>query len=493
MILFIHKYRQTKLNVNNLLDTSKKLINYLYLLMMKKIVKLNQSDIKRIVKIVLEQDNLQNNEWVKVSPEEFLDLMKLASYSSYAVSRMPKFRDKKIWITGDLRLNGTPTNELKGITYIEGNLDISNTDISNISNITIKGRVNDYNSGVSRLRAKLERQKKEAENQERRESGEWLLTNPNIDSDGLKANALLQYLSGEYGLDIKTNDDYSRLEELEGILSNLEDKETEYDEQGMDLTDVQADIEATQDEIDEINKKLDIYDLHPLRYGHYDMSQFEVFGDYDFSGNEYAVGTESETDDSVRDYADDMAGDLDNFSSTFVESHIDADSVAEYAEQFYDDDVRENPDVYFNDDEYELTAEQEKRIEEIEKEIEELQERLENLEDEIEEPSEYSDTYDEIQEEIDMLEDEKNQIEPKVGEPTDDMINDKVSDLVYQVKRDPDDFIENLGLDKRNFIDTESLIQDLIDSDGYQLISPYDGSYDTEIIEGDLYYIIRVN
>jgi LDH2 family malate/lactate/ureidoglycolate dehydrogenase len=126
---------------------------------MKKIIKITESQIKNIVKIVLEQDNSEE-EWVKVPASEFLELMNLASYYTYGVSRLPKFRGKKIWVVGNVNLNNTPTKDLNGVGYIEGDLDITNTDIADLSKLKVKGYVRDWNSGVSRLRAKLERQRK---------------------------------------------------------------------------------------------------------------------------------------------------------------------------------------------------------------------------------------------------------------------------------------------------------------------------------------------
>lgn len=458
---------------------------------MKKIIKITESQIKKIVELVLEQEE-ENGEWVKISANEFLELMNLASYYTYGVSRLPRFRGKKIWIVGDLNLSGTPTKDLTGIGYVEGNLDISKTDISDLSGVKVKGYTREWDSGVSRKKARLERQRKESEAQSRREDNEWDINNPDLEELGLAANALAEHLSYRNKIDIKTPLDIDRLEELERMLQDLENKESEYEEQGRDLTDVQADMEAAQDEIDEINKKLDIYDLYPSS-SHYDMTLFEILGDYDFSGEEYAVGTEQEADDSLRDYAEDAVRDLDNFNRNFVESHIDADAVADYAEEFYNDVVRESPESYFNDDDYELTDEQKSRISEIERQIAELEEKQNNLEHEIEEPSEYSDAYDEIQSQIDDLESEKEDIEPEVGNPSDEMIDDKVAELVYDVKRDPESFIDELGLDKRNFIDEKSLIEDLIDTDGYALISPYDGGYDSVTVKDEHFIIIRLN
>jgi len=39
----------------------------------------------------------------------------------------------------------------------------------------------------------------------------------------------------------------------------------------------------------------------------------------------------------------------------------------------------------------------------------------------------------------------------------------------------------------------DSLAESLAKSDGYEILASYDGSYDTENINGTYYYIMRVN
>ena len=92
---------------------------------MKKVIKLKENDIHNIVKILLEQDD---DEWVKVSPERYTELMKYAGYYAPGIANLPEFRGKKIWITGNLNLSNTPTKSLDGIKYIEGQLNINKTE-----------------------------------------------------------------------------------------------------------------------------------------------------------------------------------------------------------------------------------------------------------------------------------------------------------------------------------------------------------------------------
>ena len=118
---------------------------------MKKVFKLKESDIHNIVNILLEQDD---DEWVKVSPERYLELMRYAGYYAPGIANLPEFRGKKIWITGNLNLSNTPTKSLAGVKHIEGQLNINKTEISSIDGIEIKGYVSDWDTPLRRIKEK---------------------------------------------------------------------------------------------------------------------------------------------------------------------------------------------------------------------------------------------------------------------------------------------------------------------------------------------------
>ncbi len=66
-------------------------------------------------------------------------------------------------------------------------------------------------------------------------------------------------------------------------------------------------------------------------------------------------------------------------------------------------------------------------------------------------------------------------------------------DRLDDVRRDPVRFLKDYGLDMNNFIDEDRAAQEYVDSDGYGIISSYDGNYDTIEIQGKDYYIFRTN
>lgn len=464
---------------------------------MKKLIKLKNSDIKKIVNLVLEQDSNNDVESVEVSPEKYLEIMKYAGYYARGVANLPQFKNKNIIITGSLNLNNTPTKSLDGIKVIQGSLDISGTQVSSIDGIQIKGYVSDWNTPLRKIKEKRIRNAKIAESNIRREDDEWRLDTGygKADDEAYVAHAILEYLINNEKVKVKTEKDLARLEELNEMLENLQDKESEYEEQDKDLTDIHADIQVTEDEIEEINNKMDVYNLVP-EGTHYRLPRFEVIGNDDLEGNAYCAGRPEDVESAAKDYVRGQIdeGGYEHFNPSFVEYSIDVDYVVDYFRDYYEDDIRNNPDMYFNDDDYELTEEQRERITELENQISELEERQSNIENEAEEPGDVSVLWDKIQEKIDELESEKDDIEPEIGEPTEEMIDDKLEDMLTSVRRHPVDSLKDIGVeDLTNFIDENEFIDSVIDSDGLGILNHYDGSYDSVYVNGEEFYVMRLD
>jgi hypothetical protein len=70
-----------------------------------------------------------NNQYHHLTPEEYLDLMEYTSNRGDIISRL-KYRDKPIWIDGDLDVSGKKGVNLEGIAGISGYLNIRNTNLS---------------------------------------------------------------------------------------------------------------------------------------------------------------------------------------------------------------------------------------------------------------------------------------------------------------------------------------------------------------------------
>lgn len=453
----------------------------------KKLI-LTESELHNVVRRIIEQTE---DEYYKISPEEYIELMRYGSYHGKAITKMKKFQGKPLWITGDLNLDSTSTDSLGNVGYVEGSLNISRTKVSSIEGVKVKGYVSDYNSPRERIREKQELNAKLGEQESLRDSDEWALEQG--DETGEKAHALFNNLVnvGEIGPPL----DEENKKIITILRRKLQDLEQEYE--GLDdnderAYDIQETIDEIQEEIGELEENdVDVYMIYPHpRYSHYGLQQFEVLIP-GFKDREYTVGTNEEMDDAALQYAKSYVDDsgADGFSESFIEDYLDVDQIVSMAEEDYDYQVRENPESYFSDDDYELTDEQEERKDELETMIYDLEQQRLELDSDDDNYYEYEEDLDN---QIEALQEELDSIEVDT-EPTEDMIDNKVAELVRSVRRDPLDYLKDYGLDIKEYVDEDELAQGLVDSDGWGIMNSYDGQYDSEDVNGVTYYIMRTN
>jgi len=453
---------------------------------MKKRIQLNEKQLSQYIKRLTEE---VEGEYYKISPEEYLNLMKLGSYHGKAITKMKKFEGKPLWITGDLTLDSTPTDSLGNVAYVDGSLNISRTNVSNLGDMKVKGYISDHNSPRERIREKQELNAKLGEQESLRDSDEWALEQG--DETGEKAHALFDNLVSVGEIDALDEDGREMLKVLKVKLDELQKRydETDDDDMVSQLTDA---IEETESEIEELEENnVDVYMMYASpRYTHYGLQQFEVLIP-GFKDREYTVGTYEEMDEAALQYAKSYVDDsgADGFSESFIADYLDVDQIVSMAEEDYEYQVRENPDSYFNDDDYELTSEQEERIEQLESQIEDLEQQKLELDSDDDNYYEYEEDLDN---QIEALQEELDNIEVDT-EPTEDMIDNMVESLVRDVRRDPLDYLKDLGYDIKDYIDEDELAQGLVDSDGWGIMNSYDGSYDSEDVNGVTYYIMRTN
>ena len=342
-----------------------------------------------------------------------------------------------------------------------------------------------------RIQRVLEDRREEA--QERREENEWAL-GPDCPEEGLKAHALLDWLVDTSDVEVMTNDD--RLE-LQRLIDEKERLETEYNEDENVRRDILDTIDEIDEEIDEIQSKVDVYNIIPTG-NHYDCTEFQVI-DGGLDDRRYAVGDEDEMQNSAYEYVENLIDDIgyEGFNKSFAQNYIDEDAVADEAERIYDDDVRDNPEVYFDDSNRELSDKQVEQINILKMRIEKNKEFVESLESQNEEyeDEETQEKIDEINETIEEFENEIEEIENDPnGEFNEEMIEDKVNELVSAVRRDPEWFMSEFGLQWSDYIDKDDFIQGVIDEDGYgHTLNSYDGTADEVYVNEKLFYVMRID
>ena len=335
---------------------------------------------------------------------------------------------------------------------------------------------------------------REDEAQERRDENEWEL-GPNCPEEGLKAHALLDWLVDNNDVEVRTNEDIIEIQRIKDEIERLNNEYNNDDEVRRDLLDEISDLE---DELSELENKIDVYNIIPTG-NHYDMTEFEVLAD-SVNDRRYAVGDDSETESSAREYIDQLIDDVGyaGFNVDFAKNYIDNDAVADYAQDVYDDDVRDNSDSYFDDSERLLSDEQKEKIEILKMRISKTEETISHLESQMD----GDDGDDSIQEKIDEFNDLISEYESEIvdiesdpeGDFPEDLIEDKISDLVEDVRRNPEWFMSDFGLEWENYIDKDDFIQGVIDEDGYgHTLNGYDGTIDEIYVENKLFYVMRID
>jgi len=451
-------------------------------------LRLTESELHKVIKrIIIETED----EYYRISPEDYLDVMQYASYNGNVFRKMKQYGGKPLYITGDLELGGKDVKDIGPIAYIDGSLDIRNTKVGDLGGLQVKKYISDGGSPRERIRERQELNAKLGEQESLRDSDEWALEQG--DETGEKAHALFNNLVNVGEIDPPLDEENKKIITI--LRRKLQDLEQEYE--GLDdnderAYDIQETIDEIQEEIGELEENnVDVYMMYlNSRYSHYGLQQFEVLIP-GFKDREYTVGTEEEMDEAALQYAVSYVDDVgaDGFSESFIEDYLDVDAIVGMAEEDYDYQVRENPDSYFNDDDYELTSEQEERIEQLESQIEDLEQQKLELDSDDEN---YYDYEEDLDNQIEVLQEELDNIEVDT-EPTEDMIDNMVESLVRDVRRDPLDYLKNYGLDFKEYVDEDALAQGLVDSDGWGMMNSYDGQYDSEEVNGVTYYIMRIS
>jgi predicted nucleic acid-binding Zn-ribbon protein len=448
-------------------------------------LRLTESELHNVIRRIIEQTE---DEYYKISPEEYLAMMQYSSYNGNIFRKMKEYGKKPLYITGDLDLSGKKIIDIGPIGYIDGSLDIRNTNISDLGNLEVKKYITDYGTPRERIRIKRELDTKLSEMESLRDSDEWALEQG--DETGEKAHALFDYLEGNGDIEPLSDDDREKLTILR---RKLQDLEREYDEieDSERVSELFDAIEDTKSEIEELEENdVDVYMMYPTKYTFYGLQQFEVLLP-GLKDREYTVGTEEEMEKAALQYAKSYIDDVgvEGFNESFVEDYLDVDAIVRMAEEDYDYQIRDYPEGYFNDSDYELTYEQEERIEQLESQIADLEQEQSELDTDRED---YDELYEDFQNHIDALQEELDSIEVDT-EPTEEMIENKVEEYVRDVRRDPLDYLKNYGLPIKEYIDEDELAQGLVDSDGWGIMNSYDGTYDSEDVNGVRYYIMRVN
>jgi len=324
---------------------------------------------------------------------------------------------------------------------------------------------------------------------ERRDNDEWSMDNLSEGDTGSCAHALFNFLISEGTIEAKTPEDKSEITRIQNEIDRLQ---AEYDNDEEVRGDLLDEISELEDELTELDAKIDVYDILPI--GDYILKEFTTT---EFQGR-WKVGDSDNTERAAVLYVKDMIGDMgyDGYNESFVMEHFDDDSFRVYLKDFFEEDVYNNPEVYLNDSDKELSRSQEARIVELKQMVSNLESERDSLDDEDED---YSDEYDRMGDEIDEANNEIEEIENDPdGEYDEYKLDSIVADKISEHRYDAKDFYDNFlgGNDfsewatSNGFIDEDDFAQAVVDADGYgTILNNYDGSEESVSFEGETYYI----
>ncbi len=239
----------------------------------------------KIVEKVISLIKEQSDDEIVLTPDEYKKYLNMVSYDGRLLYNIPKFRGKKIVINQKLDLSGLPVKDL-GPIVINGGLDISRTKISSLDNVDIRSRgwVSDWDTPMRKMRERREFLEKVAKQESKREDGEWD-ENSELDMVGLCANALFKHLINHYGDYVaKEPGDDEKLEQYRNRIEEIESIDG-YNEND----DLVTEIETLTEEIEEIEKRIDVYNLY-YTGRHYDLLEFSILLEDSESDERYAVG-----------------------------------------------------------------------------------------------------------------------------------------------------------------------------------------------------------
>jgi hypothetical protein len=496
---------------------------------MKKLLTERQlvSHIRRLLKEQLEE--------VLISPEEYKDLLKRVAGQANGILRLPKFKGKKLVVNGDLNLEGDKRITDLGPIKINGNLNVSYTNIKSLDNVEVTGWSRYWETPYTRIVETREKRKKLDAQEELRQENAWDIDN--TDEEGEMANAAFIYAMDEGLLTGLDEDDKERVDEIKNEISDLEDQQnnlsSEEEEDYVEKFDqIQGQIDELQDEWDEIiSGKVDVYDLYP-NGGHYHMKRFTSLEE----GYEFAVGTYQMADDSLEQYFEELLeSPKEYFSKDFLEYHVDGDEVASYFEESIRENIYDDPENYGISKELSRSQEGEIWLLEMERWVYENEgvrapieypTKVDNNTFEFDDAEENSFQYkrekndwilykdgqvvpphqiyddEDTQEHEDERESRISDIDYEIdeikenpdGEPNEDEIDNAVENELYDIRRNPVDHLNNYGYDIDNFIDKQRMLKDLIDETDYgNALNGNDGTYDTITFNGTDYIVMKVN
>jgi hypothetical protein len=330
-----------------------------------------------------------------------------------------------------------------------------------------------------------------------RREKEWEI-GPDMSELAKKANALFQFLVNQGEL-IEADEDTK--ERIEALANRKFTMEKEIEEDPNPRPELVRQIEQIDEELNELYEEFsDVYDieLDDEDYSGWDISSFNV----EKLGQMYMVGDEYEMENAAEKYLEQLYDDIgySHLPEWLLEDALDKDGVVVYFKEMFNEDVYNNPEEYLQDEGKDLSREQKILYNSYNLESKRSLERARALRDAVKNEPE-SEKKDQIMDLVERLEDKFDDLQGKMielesepeGDYREDAIEERIEHLVEAVEENPMRYIDDYGLEITNFLDGEEIIRLVIREDGYNVMSSYDGQVNEEYVDGETFYIIRID
>ena len=245
-------------------------------------------------------------------------------------------------------------------------------------------------------------------------------------------------------------------------------------------------------EVDEDN--FDVYNLIP-EGDEYSMRIFGIINS-DIDDRKYLVGDSEDTKYAAIKSTEDLLEDtgIDHFKKSDLEDHLDMEGIISYFEDVISDDAWNYPESYLEDSDKMLSSDQKNIIELKELKVQKLKSFIESIEEKNTDKSRIKNKVEELNDIIDDLRLEILSIkEDPQGDYPDHLIEQSIQDRLEDMKSNPLDYVEDWGLNLKDYVDMESLAEYIVETYGYAELARYDNEENEEYILGKLYYIFRID
>jgi hypothetical protein len=330
-----------------------------------------------------------------------------------------------------------------------------------------------------------------------RRNKEWEI-GPDMSELAKKANALFQFLVNQGEL-IEADEDTK--ERVNALASRKFTMEKEIEEDPNPRPELVKQIEQIDEELNELYEEFsDVYDieLDDEDYSGWDISSFNV----EKLGQMYMVGDEYDMENAAEKYLEELYDEIgySHLPDWLLEDALDKDNVVVFFKEMFNEDVYSNPEDYLQDEGKDLSREQKILYNSYNLESKRSLERARELREAVKNEPE-SEKKEQIMDLVERLEDKFNDLQGKMieiesepeGDYKEDAIEEKIDELVEAVEDNPMRYIDDYGLEIKNFLDEKEIIRLVLREDGYNVMSSYDGEVNEEYVDGETFYIIRID